>query len=353
MLIADQISKSFPTFKLADISFRVNQGDYFVLLGPSGSGKSILLKVLVGLVSPDKGRVFLDGKNITHEPVGQRQLGILFQDLAIFPHMNVFDNIAYPLKVKGLESKSVKKRVHELAERFSISNIIKRDTRNLSGGELQRVAMARTLALNPRVLLLDEPLSALDTSLHLEISALLRELNRNGTTMIHVTHSFDEAITLANRVGVIRNGSLVQVGETLKVFQNPNNDFVAHFTGARNFFKVEQTSDSQHGLVIGNITNNHKIAFFANSNYKSGYILFSEAAVVLAHTISEQSALNIFKGKVVDVFAQPYGYEVVLDCGFRIHAHITWESKEKLNIEPGVELFASIKASAIRFIPGA
>lgn len=351
MLVVDQISKRLPNFSLSEITFKVSKGDYFILLGPSGSGKSLLLQILSGLVNPDSGKILLDGKDITRTPAGKRNIGILFQDLALFPHLNAYSNIAYPMKLNGLSSRNLKQKVYELAERFSIGHLLHERVTHLSGGEKQRVALARTVALNPTLLLLDEPLTAVDAQLHTEISMLLREINRSGTTVIHVTHAYEDAISLANRVGVITNGRIIQLGATLDVFQNPRSEFVAQFTGAKNFFKVQVNSYSAQGLSSGALVNGSQIAFYSINPCNLGFVFFPESSVVLSLQSDAQSAVNVFRGRVIDIFAQRFGYEVIIDCGLRVFALVTHESLVKLGIKPGIEIFATVKANAVRFIP--
>ncbi|HDP75656.1 MAG TPA: ATP-binding cassette domain-containing protein [Bacteroidales bacterium] len=351
MLVVDQISKHLPTFSLSEVTFKVSHADYLMLLGPSGSGKSLLLQIISGLVKPDSGWLLFDGNDITYAPAGNRNLGILFQDLALFPHLNVFDNIAFSLKVKKQSGSIVRQTVNELAAQFSISHLLKQNVASLSGGEKQRVALARTLASKPSILLLDEPLSAVDAQLHLDIMGMLRRINRHGTTIIHVTHNYEEAISLASRVGVLNQGQLLQVGDPVEVFQNPRSEFVAKFTGAKNFLRVKGLSATSNGLVYAELPTGKTVAFYADTIFPHGFVCFPEDGVVLSTQVENQSALNVFRGHIIDIFAQRFGYEVVIDCGFKISALITRESLEKLNISAGIEIFAAVKANAVRFIP--
>lgn len=351
MLVVDQISKHLPAFSLSHVTFKISQSDYFILLGPSGSGKSLLLQIISGLAKPDSGRILLNGNDITAAPAGKRDLGILFQELALFPHLSVFDNIAYPLRMKKHSGSVVRQTVNELAAHFSISHLLKQNINNLSGGERQRVALARTLALKPSILLLDEPLSAIDAQLHMNIMAMLRSINRLGTAIIHVTHNYEEAISLASRVGVLNQGQLLQVGEPVEVFQNPRSEFVARFTGAKNFFRVKGLNATPNGLVYAELPFGNSVAFYADTIFPKGFVCFPEDSVVLSTQVANQSALNVFRGYIIDIFAQRFGYEVVIDCGLKVSALITKESLDNLNISAGTEIFASIKASAVRFIP--
>jgi ABC-type sugar transport system ATPase subunit len=187
MLKLCDINKKLGDFALSGINLDIPEGEYYVLLGRSGAGKTQLLELIAGLEKADGGSILLDNEDITCKKIQERKIGIVFQDYAIFPHMTVFGNIAYPLKVRNTPEDVVKSMVTESARQMNIVHLLKRSTRNLSGGERQRIALARTLVTLPRLLLLDEPLSSLDASLKDDMKRLLRKLNRDGHTIIHVT----------------------------------------------------------------------------------------------------------------------------------------------------------------------
>ena len=203
MLRTEKLCKRLDTFLLQEISLEVSKGDYYVLLGRSGAGKTQLLELICGLTPPDKGKIFLDGEDITRKRVQDRGIGLVFQDLALFPHFSVKDNIMYPLKVMKLPLKERVDRVQRTAGEMNITDLLLRKPENLSGGEKQRVALARTLVTQPKILLLDEPMASVDASLKDSIRRMLRRLNRNGQTIVHVTHDFGEAISLASSIFVV------------------------------------------------------------------------------------------------------------------------------------------------------
>ena len=254
MLRLNNINRRLGHFSLADINLEVSDGEYYVLLGRSGSGKTQFLELIAGLEHPDNGTIVLDGMDITRQRIQDRKVGIVFQDYAVFPHMTVFGNIAYPLKARREDRNVIHERVTAAAASMNIKHILDRSTDKLSGGELQRVALARTLITSPRLLLLDEPLSSLDTSLKDDLKKLLRNLNKEGQTIIHVTHDYGDAISLAKRVGVIHNGRIIQEGSVEEVFRNPSNRFVARYAGIRNFFRVDITRED--GSLTGISENN-------------------------------------------------------------------------------------------------
>ena len=236
MLSVRQISKSLPDFEIKDVSFEVRDGEYFVLLGASGVGKSIMLETIAGHIRPDAGQILLDGKDITRENIQKRRIGIVFQNSALFPHITVYDNIAYPLRCRKLNNRQTRKQVAGLAEDFAVGHLLKRRTQTLSGGESQRVSLARAVAGEPRCLLLDEPISSLDAKSRPEIRALLRKINAQGQAMVHVTHDYTEAVSLGTHIAVMEGGRIAQAGTVEEVFQRPKSQFIALFVGIRNFF---------------------------------------------------------------------------------------------------------------------
>lgn len=351
MLKVEGLSKNLGAFALKDVSFTVNEGDYFMLLGPSGAGKSVILETIAGLVRPESGFIYLNNEDITQKPITNRGVGLVFQDYAAFPHMSVYSNIAYPLRRKGVKGRALHRRVIELAEKLSLNHLLNRNPQTLSGGELQRMVLARTLALEPKVLLLDEPLSSLDVQLRAGLRSALRAINREGTTIIHVTHDYEEAISLANRVAVVNNGVIEQCDTAEEIFQNPKSMFVAKFTGVRNFYHAQIIDTTEHKLRIIQVQSGHKICGYTDESIGDGFVCFPESAVVVSRTSPNQSALNVFQGKVVDIFPQRFGYEVTVDVGFKVMALVTWESINRLELQHGSDVWVSFKANSLRFIP--
>lgn len=235
MLSIRKLTKKYDEFLLDNISLEIGQGEYFVLLGPSGAGKTILFETIAGILTPDSGRIVFNGRNITHEPVRKRQIGLVLQDGAVFPHMTVGQNISYPLKVKGWPAFQIKEKVFQLANQMSIGHLLHRKPSTLSGGELRRIAIARTLALDPQCLLLDEPLSSLDVQLQQEILDLLKSLNQSGLTILHITHNYHEAFYVAQRMAVMDKGKIIQLGTPAEITGHPESKFVADFIGIGNY----------------------------------------------------------------------------------------------------------------------
>ena len=233
-LVLNQIKKTYPEFDL-DLSFSAEKGELLTLLGPSGCGKTTTLHLIAGFISPDSGTLFIDGEDITHTAPHLRNLGVVFQDYALFPNMRVFGNIAFGLRMHGWARDHIEKRVHYLLDLVRLSGYEDRIVTQLSGGEQQRVALARALAPEPRLLLLDEPLSALDAKLRrdlrLEIKRIQRELK---LTTVYVTHDQEEALAISDHIVVMQEGSIEQVGTPFELFNRPLSPFVADFMGMSN-----------------------------------------------------------------------------------------------------------------------
>ena len=234
-----------------DVNLSIYQNELFCLLGGSGSGKTTLLRMLAGFDSPTEGSVWIDGVDITQVPAYERPVNMMFQSYALFPHMTVFDNVAYGLKRDGLPKAQIAERVAELLELVRLSAYAKRKPDQLSGGQRQRVALARALAKRPKVLLLDEPLGALDKNLREDTQLELIKIQESlGMTFIVVTHDQEEAMTLATRIGVMDEGYLVQTDEPHTIYEYPNSTYVADFIGDINLFECVVTENDAGNLVL-------------------------------------------------------------------------------------------------------
>ncbi|MCW2305916.1 ABC transporter ATP-binding protein [Rhodobium gokarnense] len=223
-----------------DFSMDVDRGEFFTMLGPSGSGKSTILRMIAGLEYPDRGSIVINGRDMTRVPPWDRHLGMVFQNYAIFPHLDVGQNVAYGLRKTGTSKVNAKARVESLLALVGLEGFGERNVAQLSGGEQQRVAIARALAPNPSILLLDEPLSALDEKIRREMQDELRNIHqRTGTTFIYVTHDQEEALTMSDRVAVLNAGAYVQCDTPKEIFRYPRTPFVAHFFRGCNVLQAE------------------------------------------------------------------------------------------------------------------
>ncbi len=243
MIRTDRLSFRIGDFQLLQFSLEVAQGQYFVLLGPAGSGKTIFLECLCGLRKIDLGQIYIDGHEVTHLEPRARGMGYVPQDYALFPHLSVERNIVFGLRVRGYQRKDVIARVTEIVDLLELRHLLSRRIDGLSGGERQQVALARALVLRPKVLLLDEPVCALDEATRQDICAELHRLQHQlGLTTIHVSHNLEEAFSVADKAGILGEGKLQQVGSIDELLRKPQNEFVARFMRCENIFSGEVVS---------------------------------------------------------------------------------------------------------------
>lgn len=246
------VSKSFGKVQaVKGVSLQIGQNEFFSLLGPSGCGKTTILRMIGGFEQPTRGEVYLKGRVVNHVPPYRRDTNLIFQHLALFPHLDVFDNIAFGLRMKGLDGRAVRQKVLAALDLVDLRGFESRRISQLSGGQRQRVAIARALVNEPSVLLLDEPLGALDLRLRMQMQEELKEIqHRVGTTFIYVTHDQTEALTMSDRIAVMRDGLVVQVGSGRDVYETPRTRFVATFLGDSNLLQGRVTVADPGGVTV-------------------------------------------------------------------------------------------------------
>lgn len=257
----EDVSKTFGTATaLSPMNLTVLKGEFLTLLGPSGSGKSTLLNLISGSLSPTTGRIHLDGRDITHTPPRERGIGMVFQNYALMPHMTVFNNVAYPLHVRGVAKDEIRRRVGEALARVGLTGFESRKPRQLSGGQQQRVGIARCIVYSPAIIMMDEPLGALDKNLREQMQDEIKRLHRDlGTTFIYVTHDQEEALNISDRICLMSNGGIAQLGTPDELYFAPANRFVAEFVGESNLFsgivkgqdRMATASDRELAVPIG------------------------------------------------------------------------------------------------------
>ncbi|MFZ4463676.1 MAG: ABC transporter ATP-binding protein [Bacteroidales bacterium] len=324
MLRIEKINKKLGSFSLRNIDLEVNKGDYFVLIGESGAGKSVLLDLITGFQKADSGSIVLNGRELSGIPIQERNIGIVYQKASLFPHLNVFDNIAYPLHCRKIPKKEIESRIIELASEMDITGLLLRKTLALSGGEAQRVTIARALANQPDILLLDEPLTSLDVSLRKGLLALLRKLNRKGQTIVHVTHDYEEALSLSNKLGLIEQGSILTIASPEEVFRNPKSAFAAGFMGIKNFFTGHiQMGEKGKDLKVFE-TSGIQISMLSTEETGSkGAIIINNKMIQLSEIEPTIKPLNCLKGTIIDYFKTSNGSEIVIDTGIELFATIS------------------------------
>ncbi len=330
-------------FQLAEIDLELEKGDFFALIGPTGAGKSVLLESLVGLVRPDSGRILLDGRRLDPLPPERRGISIVYQDYALFPHLKVRENIRFGLRFHD-GRKPDDGLVDDLVARLGLEELLERYPESLSGGEQQRVALARALAVRPEVLLLDEPLSALDPNFRQELRSLLKELHAaSGATFLLVTPDFPEALFLARRAAVMIGGRIEQVGSIEEIFLHPSSPRVAGFVGMKNLFPV---------FCSGTAARAGKLDIqLGRAASGSGYIAIRPEDLVLSRDPIISSMQNSFAGRVVAVRSHGFSSEVDLEAGGLLFtALITSRSLLELTPEIGRTLHLSFKATAVHLM---
>lgn len=254
MIVLSNIEKKLGSFRLAIERLEVRQGEYLVILGPSGAGKTVLLLTIAGLLRPDTGKVLLNGLNITTLPAHRRDVGLVFQESNLFPHLSVIQNISFGKRYRKKKAKEIEARIEVLVEMLGIRTLLERNVEGLSGGEKQRVAVARALAIAPTIFLLDEPLGLLDHNAREELRNELRRIHDElGTTTLHVTHDRNEAFSVADRIAVLNEGRLVQVSRAHEIIARPVSEFVARFIGIENVLEAcaERDASGKTFLRVG------------------------------------------------------------------------------------------------------
>ena len=344
MLELVNISKVFEKFSVRNLSLFINRGDYLTILGVSGAGKTMLLELISGIIKPDEGIIRLNNIDITKSPIQSRNFGIVYQDQSLFPHMKVFENIAYPLKCKKTKKSIIQKAVIEIARETEISHLLDRPVNNLSGGESQRVAIARALVANPEILLLDEPLSFLDVNLKHDITALLRKINRKGQTVIHVTHNYKEAILLSNKVGIIENGVLIQHGQTNEVFKYPKSKFVANFLGTKNYFPGNIIEVDEKKYFI---SNNIKILVPIDSPLGICNAWIRNNNIFVIDEKNKNGFENIFKCKILEIEPTSKGVEIYTDIGLPIYLYVSSNLFDSETFKVGMDIVIGFRPEDI------
>lgn len=348
MLEVIDLWKRWKEFELQGISFEVESGEYFVLLGPSGAGKTLLLECIAGLHVLDKGKIIIDGKDVTFFPPEKRSVGMVFQEYALFPHMTVWENVEFGLEVRKVPLNERRKRVKELLELLKVEQLAHRYPSTLSGGEKQRVALARALAVNPKVLLLDEPLSALDAPLRRKLRDELKRLHKVlRIPFVHVTHDQMEAYSLADKIAVINKGVILEIGSPEKIFTSPRNAFVAEFVGFENIFKGKARREGDITVVdIGGVE-------MVASEPAEGEVIAAirPEEIVLSLKPVDTSARNVIKGRITEIVPETYIVKLRVDVdGVQFTVYVTRKSFLEMKIDVGCKVSLIFKASSVRIL---
>ena len=346
--------------KLRDFSIDVDiciESNVTVMLGPSGHGKTMVLNMIAGITRPDDGKISIGNTLLFDSSKGisigmeKRNIGFVFQDYALFPHLSVFENVAYGLKARGQPAAEIQLRVMRELERFAISSLQHEIPARLSAGQRQRVALARALVIDPCLLLMDEPLSALDMQLRSRVRSELKELlHQLEIPTIIVTHDVLDAIGLGGTVIVLEHGRIAQLGTYEDLLAAPSSRFVAEFVES-NAYSGNVKSVDVHGDAIIALENGLEISAILEESYSDTILVVIHPWDVTLQKTSEGSVRNILKGKILSISPLRDRVRVTVDAGIRITAEITRPSLEKLHIKEGDDVYAGFKTMAVRVFP--
>ncbi|MCP4547627.1 MAG: ABC transporter ATP-binding protein [bacterium] len=329
-------------FRIESLDLALEENEYFVLLGPSGVGKTVLLEIIAGLHQPTAGRILFAGEEITKQPPERRPFAIVYQDYALFPHLSVEANIGFGPKVQRVPGDEIERRCAELLHLLDITSLKQRRVATLSGGEQQRVALARALAIRPRLLLLDEPLSALDGNIRLRLRNELKRIHEGSNAVfLHVTHDKEEAMALGDRIGVMLGQRVHQVARPHELFHNPSDIEVTRFLNMTNVIAVDSVTDNVCRVGGAEI-------HAAGAVDSTSHIWIKPEEILLSKLPFDSSARNQFRGTVTGWEPVDRLLMVKMHCGkLQLSSLVTQASFDILGVDRGTELFVTFKSSAV------
>ena len=330
MILVKNLFARMGNFSIEDINSDIRKGEYFVVLGHTGSGKTVLLECIAGLNHASRGEIWINGRNVTKLTPEEREAGYVPQDYALFPFLSVRGNVEFGMRIKNYPRDEINVKLNEVSDLLGIKNLINRSPSTLSGGEKQRVALARAIVIEPELLLLDEPLSALDPKTRENVEAELKNVHlKTGTTTIRVTHNFEEAITLADRIGVMHEGKIIQTGTPEEIFRKPESEFVAKFVGAENLFKG--TSTVNEGISVIELAGADNIKIYSSTQKEGNVrVTIPPEDILLSKEKLMSSARNNFYGKIIEISIRGPLIKVLVDAGIKITVIVTKRSFEEL-----------------------
>lgn len=342
------LSKEWAGFSLQDINLDIKNREYFVVLGPTGAGKTLLLELIAGFHRPDEGEIWIAGENVTELPPEKRRVGFVYQDYSLFPHLDVEKNVKFGLGLRKIPKSEAKKKVRQVMNMLNLSHLSKRYPRTLSGGEKQKVAIARALVVEPQVLLLDEPLSALDARTQEALRKELKNIHReSGVTTIHVTHDHEEAMLLADRIGVMNQGRVIQVGEPDEVFRKPRSEFIASFVGIENIFKGR--SKVENGMARIDLGKGVQIEAVSQKEGDVKVCIRPEE-ILLSRRPIRSSGRNLLGGRITEISDRGATVKLRVDAGREFSVTITKRSFFDMGLKLGSKVHLAFKASSVHVI---
>jgi len=332
-------------FLLKDITFDVRDGEYFVLLGPTGAGKTVLLESIAGLNPVTSGQIWINGRDVTHLNLEKRNIGFAYQDYVLYNHLSVRDNISFGLMWRNKTRREIEDAVDRVVELLGVTDLLGRRPWSLSGGESQKVALARALAIKPDLLLLDEPLAAVDPATREATERELKELhNRLRLMTIHVTHNFEEAMALGDRIAVLNEGRMVQIGTPEEIFRQPNSEFVARFLMARNIFKGE-VSDSSEGQSVF-CAEEVELAVVTTRRGRLHASIRPEDILISKEPLPS-SSVNSFQGTITRIVDRGSVIYVTVDVPPEFTCLVLRRSLKEIGLKEKEKVFITFKASDV------
>lgn len=354
-LEVQNLSVDLGKFHLQEVSLQLEKNSYMVIIGPTGSGKSVLLETIAGFYSPRSGRIFLEGRDITNLNPEKRGISIVYQDYVLFPNMDVFENIAYGLKKKIDDKVLIESEVLDMSKRLKIDHLLDRNPETLSGGEKQRTAIARSLIVEPKILLMDEPFSALDVNTHAYLTDLIKKTIRDyETTCIHVSHNFNDVWSLAEQVAVMKEGIVLQQGIVTDVFSKPCHNFVADFVGVHNIFEGKVVGEDKG---ITDVEINPGLVLHSSDTYSEDdekvIVAVRPENIIFSNQSFVSSIRNQLNGIITDIIriGPTVWVEVEVD-GIKFKGIITPSSSDLLDIKKYKQIYLSFKSVNVKIING-
>ncbi len=345
MIEVKKLCVNLGDFVLKNVTLNIEEGEYFIILGPTGAGKTVLLESIAGLYPVMSGGIWLRGKEVTRVEPEKRRISIVYQDHALFPHLSVKDNIVFGLRMNKATTDQQRARLKWATNLLGIRKLLHRRPDTLSGGEKQKVALARAIVTQPELLLVDEPLSALDPETRESIQQELRQLHRAlGITILHVTHDFEEAIALGNRIAVIGEGRLMQVGTPEEIFRHPNSEFVARFAMTRNIFRGK-AERKPSGETVFKVDGAEFI--IANDTVGTHHASIRPEDILISSKPIHSSARNSFPGTITSILDKGSTLYVTVSIPPELSCLVTRHSLEEMELHEGKKVFLTFKASSI------
>jgi ABC-type Fe3+/spermidine/putrescine transport system ATPase subunit len=349
MIRLENLTVALDGFTLRDIELNITEGEYFILVGPTGAGKTVLLESIAGHHPVAGGRVWVRGRDITGLEPEKRRVSIVYQDYSLFPHLSARDNIVFGLRLHQKSQRETGEALEWIASLLSISHLLPRKPETLSGGERQKVALARALAVRPDVLLLDEPLAALDPEAREKVRTELRQLHRSfGTTTIHVTHDFEEAMSLGDRLAVLGEGELKQIGTPEQVFRRPNSEFVARFTMARNILAGE-ASPANGGSVFR--SGGRDIVVQTTNLRGDCYAAVRPEDIMISPEPAYSDTPNCFAGRVTGITDKGGVLSITVDLPPEFWCLVMRHSFEQMELKLGQPVYLSFSPASVHLFP--